>query len=261
MRCPKLGASSIADPSLSTPASTITKATFVEDIMDEDTIPELGGSSIADPSLSTPASTIAEDDMSTFLEDIMDEDTIPELGTLPPAQTSTTMPEFIIGTDDDVQNFINEIMDEDTIPEEDMDEEYYLFASEVGGHNNEVVNPDESVETSAAVNSAPDPYDYVYSDIPKKTHVLKPVPDCEYCGAKKFEYEVKSFCCREGKVRLVNPEPPLELRRLWSSEDTDAKHFRDNIRFFDGHFSFTTLGVYISGTWSNIPQHTLIWFN
>lgn len=92
--------------------------------------PKLGASSIADPSLSTPASTIAEDDTSTFLEDIMDEDTIPELGTLPPAQTSTTMPEFTIGTDDDVQNFINEIMDEDTIPEEDMDEEYYLFASE-----------------------------------------------------------------------------------------------------------------------------------
>ncbi|XP_024315925.1 uncharacterized protein LOC100821537 isoform X4 [Brachypodium distachyon] len=252
MRCPKLGASSIADPSLSTSASTITKATFVEDIMDEDTIPELGGSSIADPLLSTLASTIAEDDTSTFLEDIMDEDTIPELGTLPPAQTSTTMPEFTIGTDDDVQNFINEIMDEDTIPEEDMDEEYYLFASEVGGHNNEVVNPDESMETSAAVNSALDPYDYVYSDIPERTHVLKPVPDCEYCGAKKFEYEVKSFCCREGKVRLVNPEPPLELRRLWSSEDTDAKHFRDNIRFFNGHFSFTTLGVNLDNKYTNM---------
>ena len=29
--------------------------------------------------------------------------------------------------------------------------------------------------------------------------------------------------------------------RLWTSNDSDARFFRDNIRFFNGHFSFTTL--------------------
>jgi hypothetical protein len=29
--------------------------------------------------------------------------------------------------------------------------------------------------------------------------------------------------------------------RLWTSSDSDAIHFRNNIRFFNGHFSFTSL--------------------
>jgi hypothetical protein len=28
-----------------------------------------------------------------------------------------------------------------------------------------------------------DPYQWVYKDLPKKHHVLRKVPDCEYCGA------------------------------------------------------------------------------
>ncbi|XP_062208441.1 uncharacterized protein LOC133909930 [Phragmites australis] len=37
------------------------------------------------------------------------------------------------------------------------------------------------------------------------------------------------------------PEPPEELRLLYTSGDPESQHFRDSIRFFNGHFSFTTL--------------------
>lgn len=97
-----------------------------------------------------------------------------------------------------------------------------------------------------------DPYEHVYSNIPNSTHVLKTVADCSHCGAKKFQYESKGFCCRNGKIKLATPEPPPELRRLWSSADPDARHFRDNIRFFNGHFSFTTLGVSLDENYTNM---------
>jgi hypothetical protein len=35
--------------------------------------------------------------------------------------------------------------------------------------------------------------------------------------------------------------PPDELVRLWTASDADARHFRDHIKYFDGHFSFTSL--------------------
>jgi hypothetical protein len=43
-----------------------------------------------------------------------------------------------------------------------------------------------------------DPYDYVYNNLPDDVHVLKPVDDCKKCGAKRFQYETKCFCCRDG---------------------------------------------------------------
>jgi hypothetical protein len=86
-----------------------------------------------------------------------------------------------------------------------------------------------------------DPYDDVYRNIPKDTHMLKTQQNCRLCGAKKFQYETVGLCCKKGQIKLVNPETPPELMRLWTSNDSDARHFRDNIRFFNGHFSFTTL--------------------
>ncbi|TVU46019.1 hypothetical protein EJB05_05534, partial [Eragrostis curvula] len=89
-----------------------------------------------------------------------------------------------------------------------------------------------------------DPYDYVYDNLPKKHHVLGHAPDCEHCGAKRFPSEGAAFCCREGMVRIHIPEVPAELRRLYTSQsDRDAKWFRNNIRYFNSHFSFTSMGV------------------
>jgi hypothetical protein len=74
-----------------------------------------------------------------------------------------------------------------------------------------------------------------------KIHMLKPIPNYGYCTAKKFEYEPPRFCCHGGKVELAPLETPTQIERLRHSVDSDASHFRDNIRFCNGHFSFTCL--------------------
>jgi hypothetical protein len=106
----------------------------------------------------------------------------------------------------------------------------------------------------------PDPYDKVYSNLPEETHMLKPVSDCGYCTAKKFEYEPPGFCCRGGKVELAPLDTHPQLRRLWDSADSDAKHFRDNIRFFNGHFSFTSLYCCLDSMTTNVRDSGIYTF-
>ena len=76
-----------------------------------------------------------------------------------------------------------------------------------------------------------DPFDFVYSNLPKSTHILKQVPNCEHCHAKKFERETDGFCCRNGQIQLAEQEtePIPDLMRLWSSSDADSRHFRESI--------------------------------
>ncbi|XP_047087827.1 uncharacterized protein LOC124699595 [Lolium rigidum] len=97
-------------------------------IVDVDTIVEPGASALAISSSSIPTSGVENDSLGTLLDDVMDEDIIPE----PSASTvaNPSMPPFTIGTDDDLDNFLKDVMHEDRIPEEEMDEEYYLFAGE-----------------------------------------------------------------------------------------------------------------------------------
>lgn len=115
-----------------------------------------------------------------------------------------------------------------------------------------IVYFDEPADASVVGSNVQDPYDRVYSNIPNSTHVLKHMVDYDKCGAKRFQYETKGFCCRNGQISLSDPEPPPELRRLWSSADSDARHFWDNIRFFNGHFSFTTLDVSFDENYTNM---------
>jgi hypothetical protein len=85
---------------------------------------------------------------------------------------------------------------------------------------------------------------HIYRNLPKKHHVLRKVRDCEHCGAMRFQFEGPAFCCRKGKVSVYIPDVPRELKRLWTSQDDeDAKYFREHIRYFNSHFSFTSLGV------------------
>ncbi|XP_073362457.1 uncharacterized protein [Aegilops tauschii subsp. strangulata] len=42
--------------------------------------------------------------------------------------------------------------------------------------------------------------------------------------------------------------------RLWSSADADSRHFRESIRFFNGHFAFTTLGVSLDNNYTNMKS-------
>jgi len=99
-----------------------------------------------------------------------------------------------------------------------------------------------------------DPFDYVYSNLPDSTHILKHAANCDHCKAKKFESETDGFCCRNGQIELKEPDPIPELMRLWSSTDADSRHFRENIRFFNGHFAFTTLGVSLDENYTNMKS-------
>jgi hypothetical protein len=86
---------------------------------------------------------------------------------------------------------------------------------------------DLDTPTDPSAEESIDPFDCVYSNIPNSMHILKQVPDCGHCHAKKFERETDSFCCRNGQIELVEQEtePIPELMRLWSSADADARHF------------------------------------
>ena len=101
----------------------------------------------------------------------------------------------------------------------------------VPDHDPDIVVPDH------------DPYDKVYKNVPSEHHILRKVSGCEYCGALKFPGGL-GFCCRQGKVNIFIPEVPMELRRLFTSQtDKDALYFRNNIRYFNAHFSFTSFGA------------------
>ncbi|XP_072146336.1 uncharacterized protein [Setaria viridis] len=130
--------------------------------------------------------------------------------------------------------------DDGVVYEEDTDEEGNIFSGQAEWEDIEVqINENEStVPEHSNIN---DPYDLVYSNIPDNTHKLKPVENCKYCDAKKFHHEPEGLCCRKGQIKLANLETPHQLMRLWTSNDSDAIHFRKNIRFFNGHFSFTSL--------------------
>ena len=103
------------------------------------------------------------------------------------------------------------------------------------------VQDNDLEEDTASVPEVPDLYDEVYSNMATDTHMLKPVANCEHYNAKMFEHERRGFYCRSGKIELNEPSVPDELMRLWSSNDADARHFCNSIRFCNGHFSFTSL--------------------
>ncbi|KAL5647921.1 hypothetical protein ACJX0J_042276, partial [Zea mays] len=130
--------------------------------------------------------------------------------------------------------------DEDVLFEDDDEEDGYLFAGQ-DGESIEDIEIDGTQDAFTVTPDVPDPYDKVYSNIPEETHSLDIVADCVHCKAKKFQYEPPGFYCRNGQIDLAPFETPPQLRRLWECSDADARHFRDNIRFFNGHFSFTSL--------------------
>jgi hypothetical protein len=87
-----------------------------------------------------------------------------------------------------------------------------------------------------------DLYDMVYHNLPKKHFVLRKVKPFGYRNAKRFPLQGPSFCSRQGKVKLHMADTPDELQRLFSSQtDLDALYFRKHIRYFNSHFSFTSL--------------------
>ena len=120
------------------------------------------------------------------------------------------------------------------------------------GSDNDTIEDVDETNMSSSIPSYVDPLDFVYTNIPDTTHILKLDANCKHCKAKKFVSETDGFCCRNGHIELKQPEPVPELMRLWSSMDADSRHFRENIRFFNGHFTFTTLGVSLDENYTNM---------
>jgi hypothetical protein len=76
---------------------------------------------------------------------------------------------------------------------------------------------------------------------------------CHYCGALHWMDERVSsskqspefsMCCQHGHVSLpLLPDPPDNLRELYTSQSTQAREFRNNIVLYNRALTFTSLGV------------------
>ena len=90
-----------------------------------------------------------------------------------------------------------------------------------------------------------DPFDRVYKDLPARHLVLRKAPICEYCGAIRFPGEGPGFCCRQGKVNIVNTPIPDELQCLFTSQtDRDTLYFKKKYSVFQLSFLFHKLWSY-----------------
>jgi hypothetical protein len=97
--------------------------------------------------------------------------------------------------------------EEGVIYEDDFgDDEDYVWADQLEpaeeGSISEIQGNSE-IDDKLHRSDEPDPYDYVYSNLPNDVHVLKLIDDCKKCGAKRFQYETKGFCCCDGQVKLA----------------------------------------------------------
>ena len=79
--------------------------------------------------------------------------------------------------------------------------------------------------------------------IPSQPSILEQKPDCIYCGAKRFAYEPKGFCCSTGKVLVASNFVPEELLALFTSNSEEAIHFKTHVRTYNNTFAFTSFGV------------------
>ncbi|KAL2927509.1 Hydroxycarboxylic acid receptor 3 [Bienertia sinuspersici] len=61
--------------------------------------------------------------------------------------------------------------------------------------------------------------------LPTTPHVLSEPIICVKCGAKKFMCESLQFCCGDGEVRVATNTYPIDLLRLFTSEDEDSVDF------------------------------------
>ncbi|KAG5576924.1 hypothetical protein H5410_057058 [Solanum commersonii] len=71
--------------------------------------------------------------------------------------------------------------------------------------------------------------------------LLKKVPNCKFCVAKRFQYESPGFCCDNGSIRLSSHNMPTELRNLFLGDSRECQHFRTYNRAYNNMFAFTSL--------------------
>ncbi|XP_062714405.1 uncharacterized protein LOC115261339 [Aedes albopictus] len=67
---------------------------------------------------------------------------------------------------------------------------------------------------------------------------------CRYCQAQKFKNESPGLCCKNGKVKLLQPDqPPQALMNYMSGDTPESKHFLKNIRKYNSCFQMTSFGA------------------
>jgi hypothetical protein len=67
---------------------------------------------------------------------------------------------------------------------------------------------------------------------------------CSHCQAKKFKSESPGICCKHGKVKLCQLQPPpQELLTYTSGDMAESKHFLSNIRKYNTCFQMTSFGA------------------
>nr|GEX72764.1 hypothetical protein [Tanacetum cinerariifolium] len=99
-----------------------------------------------------------------------------------------------------------------------------------------------------------DPYDFIYHGVLKQHRVLKEQPPCPLCGAKHIKFKFPTFCCMKGKTQLVSSNIPEELFNLFTSQSELGKVFRHNIRAYNMNFSFTSMGVNLDTSMTNMTS-------
>lgn len=78
--------------------------------------------------------------------------------------------------------------------------------------------------------------------LPHTTLALPPPTECVKCGAKKFAFESRFFCCQDGAVHLVNNDFPEALAKLFTENNDMSTHFRQYVRIYNNFFAFSSLG-------------------
>ncbi|XP_060199416.1 uncharacterized protein LOC132627841 isoform X2 [Lycium barbarum] len=63
-------------------------------------------------------------------------------------------------------------------------------------------------------------------ELPCSPSILKKVPNCKFCKARRFQYEPPSFCCSKGSVKLVSHQLPSKLKSLYLGVTDESNHFR-----------------------------------
>ena len=68
---------------------------------------------------------------------------------------------------------------------------------------------------------------------------------------KKVTIRETNFLLHGWQGQDSNSIVPEEMHRLYTSQDPEARYFQDNIRYFNSHFSFTSLGVMLDQRYCN----------
>ncbi|KAG5582546.1 hypothetical protein H5410_053173 [Solanum commersonii] len=61
--------------------------------------------------------------------------------------------------------------------------------------------------------------------LPKDYLLLKKVPNCKFCAAKRFQYESPGFCCDNGSIRLSSYTMP-KVAKFVLGDSKECQHFR-----------------------------------